>query len=1173
MFLTTRKTLSVICLAGLLMVCQTAMASDQADSRPFTVLESNQDAQEVRVAIAPELFDQVGAVDDEWAVDMPVTASDAVRLNLERFEVVASDARFLINVGGKDVPLASPEIALYRGVVEGEDNSFAFLAVSSTGVVNGYIDAGRELPYMVSTLPADLNSGESVLTVRSAEGWPETELALCGVDFDTIPAPQSIEKSDVEVPADPGGQVLLRIGVEADMLFVNRFTDQLHCRDYIVQLIGVISAIYENDMSAHMSLKFARLWPYGGEPFTPYDVGQFWGYWLTNEDTTGFDIIHMFSGANDAPYSGIAYLGGGACFGTMFGIDTRMHGSFVSSMDTPDHSHFDIALVAHEMGHNLSAPHTVNLNPPVDQCGAGVASRGTLMAYCKNFQGGIRNIDLRFHRRIQQTVAATTWLTRCNAYDCNGNLIDDAVDIADATSDDVNLDGIPDECQDCNSNGTLDPEDISLGAPDMNANGVPDECEDDCNSNSIPDVYETWAEWSDDLDGNNSPDECDPDCNGNGVVDYWDVSQNLALDLNRNIIPDVCEDCNSNSIRDWIDAGRPYTLYIADTSGQVREYHAESGARERILTPFDTPYDVLATSDGSTLLVADYGSGEVLSVDVASGTVSTHIPAGSGGLTAPTALIFGSGGDLLVADCAGNAIRRYSMPDGASLGDFVVAGASPLTCPRGLEYGPNGNLFVTSAGDHAVYEYNGASGAYIGPFVAPGGPLSGPIGLAFVPDGDLLVCSEGTDNILRYDATTGAYLGQFNDACNMVDPWGIEIGPDGNVYVAAWTDNPSPGSTANEARVFTFHPHLGHHIYWFVLGANAIGGSGGLCFLPESPLDLNHNFIPDICEAGDLDTDGVADYLDNCPGEYNPLQTDLDGDGVGDDCDNCELTPNGDQRDVDGDGYGDLCDNCPSVPNVAQTDSDSDDRGDGCDNCPGEANADQADSDGDLMGDICDECIWDLLNDIDGDGVCGDADLCPNIFNPDQLDTDGDGYGDLCDTCTDSDGDFWGDPGFPANTCPDDNCPYVANPFDPDDDGDGYGNMCDVCPGYHDDIDDDADDVADGCDNCPEDFNPLQEDGDGDGTGDACEGCCEGRVGDANASLDDEPTIGDLTVMIDAMFIGNDWAVIPCLTEADINQSGGEEPLPEDITIGDVSYLIDYLFITGSSSMTLPDCL
>jgi len=84
--------------------------------------------------------------------------------------------------------------------------------------------------------------------------------------------------------------------------------------------------------------------------------------------------------------------------------------------------------------------------------------------------------------------------------------------------------------------------------------------------------------------------------------------------------------------------------------------------------------------------------------------------------------------------------------------------------------------------------------------------------------------------------------------------------------------------------------------------------------------------------------------------------------------------------------------------------------------------------------------------------------------------------------------------------------------------------------------------------------------------------CCVGRVGDANGSGDDEPTIGDISVMIDAKFITGDCAgIIACLPEADINQSGGSSPTCDDVTIGDISILIDYLFITGNT-LILPDC-
>lgn len=108
---------------------------------------------------------------------------------------------------------------------------------------------------------------------------------------------------------------------------------------------------------------------------------------------------------------------------------------------------------------------------------------------------------------------------------------------------------------------------------------------------------------------------------------------------------------------------------------------------------------------------------------------------------------------------------------------------------------------------------------------------------------------------------------------------------------------------------------------------------------------------------------------------------------------------NGACTDTDHDGVPDASDNCPSVPNPTQTDGDLDGLGDACDNCPA-------------------------------------------VANPSQADADSDGGGDACDTCTDTDGDGYGNPGFPANTCPTDNCPIVPNPDQLDSDGDGTGDAC-----------------------------------------------------------------------------------------------------------------------------------
>ena len=71
--------------------------------------------------------------------------------------------------------------------------------------------------------------------------------------------------------------------------------------------------------------------------------------------------------------------------------------------------------------------------------------------------------------------------------------------------------------------------------------------------------------------------------------------------------------------------------------------------------------------------------------------------------------------------------------------------------------------------------------------------------------------------------------------------------------------------------------------------------------------------------------------------------------------------------------------------------------------------------------------------------------------------------------------------------------------------------------------------------------------------------CCVGQVGDINGIDGDEPTIGDVALLIDHLFIS--YTDPACMPEADVNQSGGLHPTRNEISIGDAAILIDHLFI------------
>jgi len=377
-----------------------------------------------------------------------------------------------------------------------------------------------------------------------------------------------------------------------------------------------------------------------------------------------------------------------------------------------------------------------------------------------------------------------------------------------------------------------------------------------------------------------------------------------------------------------------------------------------------------------------------------------------------------------------------------------------------------------------------------------------------------------------------------------------------------------------------------------------------------------------ITVTTDSDLDGVADLADNCPSIYNPAQTDSDADGIGDTCDNCIAVANENQENFDNDRFGNVCDNCPTVDNENQTDSDGDGSGNACDNCPTLSNSLQEDLDVDGVGDSCDNCLSDVnplqentdgdlagdscdacpgfddAADYDSDGVADSCDNCPLTVNPGQDDTNQDGRGDAC-TNTEMGAHIVVEPS-----------PFVSVTFDSvtqagwtglsvDSIGpvppDGfsvvpttppvyygfstnatYVGQIEICFGYTEsqvsgrednltvqhylddswvDITSSLDTAANAICGLTSSLSPFIVAVGGS--------CCIGITGNVDSDPASVIDIGDLTALIDYLFIT--FTVPECLEEANVD--GDPSGM---IDIGDLTALIDYLFIAFAPPA---DCL
>ena len=166
-------------------------------------------------------------------------------------------------------------------------------------------------------------------------------------------------------------------------------------------------------------------------------------------------------------------------------------------------------------------------------------------------------------------------------------------------------------------------------------------------------------------------------------------------------------------------------------------------------------------ADGNVYLSSQF-TDQVLKYDGSTGAyLGTFVTAGSGGVDAPTALLFRGDGYLYVSSYNTDAILRYDAVTGAFVDTFVTSASGGLNGPGDFAFGADGNLYVSGT-NSVVKRFDGTTGAFIDDFTAvSAGGLGESIGLEFGPDGNLYVANFTEDEVLVFDGTSGALIGNY----------------------------------------------------------------------------------------------------------------------------------------------------------------------------------------------------------------------------------------------------------------------------------------------------------------------------------------------------------------------------------------------------------------------------
>ncbi|MFM7481178.1 MAG: M12 family metallo-peptidase [Planctomycetota bacterium] len=374
----------------------------------------------------------LASVDDALLTGLPIAPGQTVdvlvhrRNPLEDTQVVSASR----DVNGQivDVLLASPALTCFGGSLVNDPSSRVMIARHESFLIGFVItDEGR---WIISS-GATNHNGPLVAFRHGA--LPSGTLRTRDWSCETLLPPDERGDAGNAGRGDGGGDEggiagsstcrQSRIAVETDHEFLLLFGgNQGAAAAYVATLFSALTDIYSRDVGLRPSPCFIRLWPTASDPWdatsTSSQLYQFRDQWQAMPPSVQRNSATFLSGRGLG--GGVAWLNAG-CGSYAYSVSANLGGSFPYPLVDNSWDNWDIMVVAHELGHNYGAPHTHSYTPPADGCGsdpqdctAANNDEGTIMSYCHICDGGMSNVDMRFHPMSISSITSYIGGGSCN---------------------------------------------------------------------------------------------------------------------------------------------------------------------------------------------------------------------------------------------------------------------------------------------------------------------------------------------------------------------------------------------------------------------------------------------------------------------------------------------------------------------------------------------------------------------------------------------------------------------------------------------------------------------------------------------------------------------------------------------------------------------------------------
>ncbi len=321
----------------------------------------------------------------------PLPDGGAADLEVASFDLIGPRTRFF--VGNPDLvkETPGPDMRFFRGTVSGDPDSVVSLNLFG-GRIAGFIRLGdKEYSFGPRAFSPDAEGAADIRIWNAAEeSSPE---GACDGD----------EKAEVErslggMPAGeaitPTTLLVAKVAVEGTVEWVARQGGVTAAQLYTLNIMSQVSAVYESEV--HVQIQVPYILMNGAEPdgysgetnSTSTILSEMRTKWNGSATLRGVQrsTVHLF-GSYPSGGSGRAYID---VLCDNVPASTASYDYGVSLMDGNGNS-WERRMVAHELGHNFSSPHSHCFAPELDKCsnaetgcysGTVVQSTGTIMSYC-----------------------------------------------------------------------------------------------------------------------------------------------------------------------------------------------------------------------------------------------------------------------------------------------------------------------------------------------------------------------------------------------------------------------------------------------------------------------------------------------------------------------------------------------------------------------------------------------------------------------------------------------------------------------------------------------------------------------------------------------------------------------------------------------------------------------